>query len=535
MLQSIVIKNFAIIDNININFSHGINIITGESGAGKSIIIKALNFISGARADKAIIKVGNNKAYISAKFNLTSKLRDFLQQLQLDDEDNCIIRRVINANGSSQIFINDNLVSLNTLSKLSIIIIDIIGQNNHQLLLQKNEHLKLLDNYANTAVLCKKVKSIVKEIKNIEENFDDNIAALDLLNFQLNELIEVNLDEDEILNIEKNYKVSTNLEQLLATISKVKEDIGLSNINNILIDNINILTEKVRIDDKLKIILEILSSAQINIKESLYEIENYLAINMEYEINNQLENRFNELAKIAFKHNVKISELLLVKEQIIAKIYKLNNSQQLINELKQQYYQLTTKLTKNRELCATKLTKKISLIMQELGMAGSQIQILFTKNNNINVYGAENIEFLVATNKGQEAKSLSKIASGGELSRIALAIAVVIVNHSAALTLVFDEVDVGISGEVATIVAKKLSSLAQKYQIICITHLAQVASIGTKHLLISKIQQKQNINVVIKDLSLTEKENEIARILAGDNFSVKSLAVAKEMVANAKL
>ena len=546
MLNSLVVKNFAIIDDLTINFYNGMTVITGDSGAGKSIIIQALTLALGTRSDKSSVKKGVNKAQIVADFDINNpKITNFLEKNQLDNDCSCILRRIISIDGRSKAFINDFPVSLNLLQQLSNLLINIFSQNQHQLLLKTNHQMQILDDYSNTVNLRKKVLQIctdinklAAQIKDINSNNANNISNLEFLNFQLKELNDADFELTELQNIENDYKISNNSQELINNINSAINIIDDDNFLSYL-DKINSLLESSSIiDPKLKNAKQILASANINISECSYELNNYIN---SYELDTQdikyIETRISLLHNLSRKHNCQILNLIDIQNNLKNKVLSIDNSdnsalklQEKINQLELEYQQITTKLTQKRALNAKILSSSITKLMQELGMPGSEFMVSFIRNEIISTNGAESIEFLIKTNIDGDFSPLKKTASGGELSRISLAMAVTTTSNTYAPSLIFDEVDVGISGRAASVVGDKLKNLSKKYQVICITHLPQVATKGERHLLISKTKNATTTNTCVNYLTGATREEEIARILGGDNISKKTLALAKEMI-----
>lgn len=547
MLLQLIVKNFAIIDNLTIDFKDNLTIVTGESGAGKSIIIRALKLICGARFDKSSI-IDGKTTQIIAEFKVSeNNTIAFLRNLGFTDSNNCIVRRTISANGKSKIFINDIPSTLATLQILSAQLIDIHGQNQHQLLLQNSEQLKILDNYTNAnkllseiKVAAKQLNLLIKRINGIEEKSQQNLQKIDFLSYQMQELTASNLNIEELQSIENAHKISNNSKQLLEDISEINSNLSSENINNIMADSIANLTKNCYIDNSLKSALLCLQSAEINLQECNFELDKYLnSLDIDDENIAYLHNRLELLYNLSRKHNCQIIDLLDIKEQIYSQIADIQNSNGILDALKDkkqllinEYLKLSNNLSNNRKKSAISLGKNVSSLMNDMGINGAKFIVDITPKEGFYTNGNDAVEFLVATNNGNFAKPLKKIASGGELSRISLAIAVTTTN-SYAPSLIFDEVDVGISGETALVVGAKLQQLAQKHQTICITHLPQVASMGKQHLLISKNIHKNSTKAAANYLNFSARQQEIAKILGGNNNSQTTMDLAKEMLGNA--
>ena len=551
MLVELAVKNLAVVENLEVSFTAGMSTITGETGAGKSILLNSLNLALGQRADKSMVRSGSDKADISATFllNNNSRVKDILLEQELEADDECILRRVITADGRSKAFINGVPMPLNIVRALGEGLVDMHGQNEHQLLLKPLEQLSLLDNFAESTVLVQEINVVVKEYKKLNlqvqeasNNQDLFLEKQELYQHQLDELENANLTIDELNSIEDEYKVSSNSKDLVVQVSNIlnqlEGDIGL----NPQLSSLSYELEKTQtIDAKLSSANEMLSNAQLQVQECVYELNGYLNnLNIDEEYLQNLELRISELHDLSRKHNCQIIELLSVKQDITDKLNKLSIGSESIEKLKEKlnkldekYQSLANKLTKIRTSKAKELSTKVSEVMQISGMPGSEFSIdICTKDSEVYLNGNESVEFLVRTNMGQEHKALKKVASGGELSRISLAISVVASNSEYTPTIIFDEVDVGISGAVAQVVGQKLKSLSDTYQVLCITHLAQVASFGDQHLKVIKSQGKNGASTTIENLSSIDRVQEVARILSGEKITDRSINAAEELIAS---
>ena len=551
MLVELAVKNLAVVENLEVSFTAGMSTITGETGAGKSILLNSLNLALGQRADKSMVRSGSDKADISATFllNNNSRVKDILLEQELEADDECILRRVITADGRSKAFINGVPMPLNIVRALGEGLVDMHGQNEHQLLLKPLEQLSLLDNFAESTVLVQEINVVVKEYKKLNlqvqeasNNQDLFLEKQELYQHQLDELENANLTIDELNSIEDEYKVSSNSKDLVVQVSNIlnqlEGDIGL----NPQLSSLSYELEKTQtIDAKLNSANEMLSNAQLQVQECVYELNGYLNnLNIDEEYLQNLELRISELHDLSRKHNCQIIELLSVKQDITDKLNKLSIGSESIEKLKEKlnkldekYQSLANKLTKIRTSKAKELSTKVSEVMQISGMPGSEFSIdICTKDSEVYLNGNESVEFLVRTNMGQEHKALKKVASGGELSRISLAISVVASNSEYTPTIIFDEVDVGISGAVAQVVGQKLKSLSDTYQVLCITHLAQVASFGDQHLKVIKSQGKNGASTTIENLSSVDRVQEVARILSGEKITDRSINAAAELIAS---
>ena len=549
MLDQLFVKNLVVVQELNIEFKNGMTVVTGETGAGKSIIIQALGLVVGGRSDASLVRDGASKAEIVATFSIDieDRLQSLLENLDLENGTECILRRVISADGKSRSYVNGSNVPLSTLRDIGGYLIDMHGQNEHQLLLRSNQHRILLDDYAITQDLCEEVNSTVYQYQQIQNEIEDltkNNELLstqkELLSHQLNELLQIGMTQDELDSIEDDYRVSVNASLLVEKISKILESLDHdSGVNNILIDGERSVEQSRELDSRLDSIQSLLSSAQVQVQESIYDLTDYLNKIGGIEDNSvELTARINILHELGRKHNCQIQELLGVQTNLQAQLDDLGSSNDKLEELlikqnqfEKNYYSKSQLLSDKRLAASKSLSKKVTDIMQNLGMPGSEIDFSIKPlKNSIRLNGMEEIIIHVKTNTGQDLKPLNKVASGGELSRISLALSVVTSNSELIPSIVFDEVDVGISGSVAEIVGQMLKKLSTHYQIICVTHLAQVAAQGKEHLKVVKIQKNGATFTQVTDLSLSQRTEEVARILGGITISEKTRVAAEEMI-----
>ena len=551
MLDSLNIKNIVVIEDLDIDFKSGMTVITGETGAGKSIIVQALAMIAGRRSDASLVRKGANKAEISATFSIApnSSVLAYLDSHDLENDFECIIRRVILSDGKSRSYINGSKVPLSVLSEVGSFLIDMHGQNEHQLLLRASHHRILLDDYAGSQKLCNEVNDIFTNYQKVKAKLDSlqqNNSLLsaqkDLITHQLNELHEAELSFEEIRSIEDDYKASINSSQLTEKISKIlsalNDDHG---VNNILIDGENALDQSKEIDSRLDSIRALIAGAQLQVQEGIYDLTDYLTKMSNQEDNSmQLEQRITLLHDLGRKHNCQITELIDIQESLENNLSELDNSNETLdklneelNKFEKEYYLKSKALSAKRQKASNALSKEVTSLMQKLGMPGSEIIFkMVNLDKEVRLNGAEDININVKTNAGQDFKPLNKIASGGELSRVSLALSVSGSNTELTPSVVFDEVDVGISGSVAEIVGQMLKKLAKHYQIICVTHLAQVAAQGKEHLKVQKTQKNDMTFTDVVSLSREQRADEIARILGGIKITEKTRIAAEEMISS---
>ena len=554
MLSQLTVKNLAVVERLDLSFEPGMSTVTGETGAGKSILLQALGLALGVRADSNLVRHGKDKADISAAFALehNQTVQDFLSEHSLEDEGECILRRVITSDGRSKAFINGNSVPLSTVRDVGDLLLDIHGQNEHQLLLRPDQQMKLLDGFAQLEADKQALNEVVKAHKTLSEKVNNLLNNQDIIEqqqalylHQVEELNEAMLDQDELNTIEANFKTSANSQAINEKTSGVLNQLeSEAGANAQLLTLSSQLSEALEMDDRLQVGVELLSSAQVQTQEAVYELTQYLSrLSTDGQSAQEMEERISELYSLGRKHQCQIEELITVRDQLTIKLEDIGGGENSIDEMNsqlevfaKQYQNKAQKFSKARHAKADELSKLVTEAMQVLGMPGSEFKVgLNEKPDGVHLNGHESIEFLVTTNMGQEFKPLKKVASGGELSRISLAISVVSSDSEYTPTLIFDEVDVGISGAVAEVVGRKLQELAKNYQIICITHLAQVAAFGHQHLRVSKVQNTQGAQTTVEQLKDEQRVDEVARILGGATVTDKARVAAAEMIASSRV
>lgn len=556
MLHQLSIQNYATVDQLEIEFQSGMSVITGETGAGKSIILGALGLTLGDRADKTVVRSGATKTDICAEFE-TSRIevaKSWLEEhdLESDDSSICILRRVVNSDGRSKGYINGSAVTMANLKELGEMLLDIHSQHEHQSLLQRSTHQKLLDEFGVDKKLREQLSSTFKqwqqnfnELDELSKQSEEYSAQTQLLSYQLSELDELNLGEDEVSSLEAEFKKLNSADETLTgvgtALSLCQENEDQS-VLSLMHSAVNALRELPNKTERIDSIISLLESSEIQLSEAVSDLRSFQD---EFEANperlEQINRRLSELHSIARKHKIKPDELEKVIEDLRKQLGRFQNSDEELEKLeandkllREQFATIAKEVSKQRLKSAKKLAKQINEQLELLGMPHARLEVsLSTKeNDNPSPIGFETIEFLVSTNPGQNAKPLIKIASGGELSRISLAIQVITAQTSQIPSLVFDEVDVGIGGGVAKVVGELLRKLGERTQILCVTHQAQVAGQANHHFFVSKSSEKKSTLTQIKQLSNDAVIKEIARMLGGDDYSDESLAHAEQMVAS---
>ena len=556
MLTQLSISNFAIVDQLDLDISPGMTAITGETGAGKSIMLDALGLATGDRTDSECVRTGTDKAEIHAAFDLQScpRARRWLEEKELSSDDECILRRVITKEGRSRAYINGTPSPLADLRILGGLLIDIHGQHEHQSLLKKSNHCLLLDDYAGTGKLSSEVASLAHQynqtrnlLEQLQNTRQEKNERIQLLSYQLQELEQLALTEGELGELEKELRQLSNAEATLSACHQTNDicsDNESGNVLQLLTLSLQRLGELQVDHPAISNTLEMLSSAQIQVEEAVGEINHFIDhFDADPQRMQEIDERLSAIYDLSRKHRVQPEQLLEKQQSLSSELEKIQFSDehaeemlQQLDELKSQYQKKAETLSGKRQRAAAKLQKQVTSRMALLGMPRGQFVISLEPTHSISLspLGLEDIEFLVTTNPGQTAKPLAKVASGGELSRISLAIQVITAQTSDIPSMVFDEVDVGIGGGTAEIVGSMLRELGEKSQVLCVTHQPQVASQGHQHLQVNKKLSKNSSNTRITDLDGEHRVKEIARMLGGVEITQSTLTHAREMLDNQK-
>lgn len=551
MLTHIKVSQFAIVESLDLDIPQQLSVITGETGAGKSIMIDALGLTLGDRADSGMVRAGADKADILASFDITNNqsAKQWLQAHELQQEDDCLLRRVINQDGRSRGYINGTPATLQQLKELGELLVSIHGQHEHQTLLKKDTHRELLDEFAGAQSLAKEIARAFKHWQDRDvawREFRDNRAALmeraDLLQFQIRELDALNPQPGELETLEREHKKLSNVEGLLKRGQQALS--ALSDGDENLVDQVasvlHLLQDMSKQDPALQDTISMLEQAQIQLQETASNLQHYAqTLDMDPDRYEEIDQRLTQTYQLARKHRIPPAELAELHARLKASLADIDGGDERVAALEEEaqaawstYFSTAQKLSAERKKYGQKLAKKITEQIRPLGMPGAEFFVTLTEvpDAQANMHGLEIVEFEVRTNPGQPAKALGKVASGGELSRISLAIQVACAARSQVATLIFDEVDVGIGGGVAQVVGKLLRSLGQKNQVLCVTHLPQVAAQGNHHLHVNKVTRKDSTHTGIDLLSTDAKITEIARMLGGVKITDQTLAHAKELL-----
>lgn len=552
MLQTLSIKQFAIIDELEIHFSDGLTVLSGETGSGKSIIIDAIGQLIGMRASSDYVRHGEKKAIIEGIFDIdeSKDVIHILHNLDIEiDEDFLLVKREIFSTGKSICRLNNQIVTLQDLRKVMQELLDIHGQHETQTLLKQKYHLKLLDDYAEDKYLSTKekyqnvfnqYKSKTKELEELESADQALLQRLDLMKFQYEELEEASLKEGEIEQLEVDIRRIQNSEKL---------SMALNNAHVTLTDEHAITDRLYELSNHLQSIDDILPDKFSKLKEYIdqfyytledakHELYDEMS-NTEFDeqMLNELESRMNLLNNLKRKYGKDINELISYKDKLQNEIAKIENyeesTSQLREEISQLYDEVMSKgkvLSRERRTVARTLRDHIVSEIQNLQMKDANLEISFQLLDKPTIDGIEFVEFLISPNKGEPLKSLNKIASGGELSRIMLALKSIFVQSRGQTAILFDEVDSGVSGQAAQKMAEKMRDIAEYIQVICISHLPQVASMSDHHLLISKASNDDRTTTQVKELENDDKIDEIARMISGASVTELTRENAKEMI-----
>ncbi|MCP1339794.1 DNA repair protein RecN [Idiomarina sp. M1R2S28] len=554
MLSQLTIRNFAVVKSLDIEFHNGMTAITGETGAGKSIALDALSLCLGSRADANWVRPDQEKAEITAVFALedASPAHQWLAENEFDADDDCVLRRVIQRDGRSKAWINGTPVPVSQQKSLAPLLVNIHGQHEHQLLLKEEHQLTLLDSYARHKHLLDKVQqdyknwaSVEKQYQSYQQQKEELEAQRQLLEYQVNELNEFALADGEFEELEQKHKRLSNSKVLLEAgvfaLNALYEG-EHNNASSLVQSASQRLAEAEEMDTSLSPINQLLQQAKVHIEEAALELRQYqddLELDPgELQI---IEDRLSAAIHLAKKHQIPGSELSQQHKKLID---ELNNLEQAgeqaekLDEDRQQarkiYRESALKLSTSREQAAAELSQKISSSMQELNMPHGRfvIQVEHDANARATRQGTDEVEFLVTTNPGQPIQALNKVASGGELSRISLAIQVMTATQKTVPTMMFDEVDVGVSGPTASIVGSMLQALGKSSQVICVTHLPQVAAKAHQQLQVSKSTDGAETETAVIALSKEQRVIELARLLGGDKVTDMAKANARELLAS---
>ncbi len=548
MLSSIYIKNFAIIDEIEIDFHENMSVLTGETGAGKSILIDAINVVLGNKKTNKISRNEDLDTEIICHFNISNKnILEILKEKDLLDEQSCIFRRKINTKNISKIYINDKPVTSGTAKLIGGMIIDIHGQHENQLILSSDEQRNRLDNFINISEKKLIIKNTLLEISNIKKSLSETALTneeykekVSLLEYEVNELENEALDSSDYEKIYQDYKKLSNADILIKKISECRNLIeGENNINiSSLLSNMNKSLNDIKdIDIKTDYVLDANIGIQDQVRDLSKLLEKYEnSINVDNEKLASLEEKIKSLNNLSRKYNTNEKDLIKIlynKQDILNKLKdnkdNIDNKNKKIEENILNYHNIAKEISKLRLKESLILEKKISSELKKLGMSDCEFKIDITVDNTlISMNGYEKINFLIKTNKKSKLLPLNEIASGGELSRLSLVIQLETRSNNDCETMIFDEIDTGIGGATSEVLGNHLSKLSENTQVLCVTHLAQVAAKSKHHYLVSKDKDISSTKLTYLDNDM--KVNELARMIGGIKLTDKTLQFAKELI-----
>lgn len=549
MLKNLKIENYALIEHLDIDFTDGLSVITGETGAGKSIIIGALSLVLGHRADTKIILSDSGKCVVEAVFDISAyNLQHFFDQWELDYSDECIVRREVLPSGKSRAFINDTPVNLQQIKELISLLVDIHSQHENLLLSNADFQLNVVDTVADTSVELNQYRAIFdnyqtlrRQLKTLQSDAEKIIAERDYALFQFNQLKEAKLIDGEQDTLEEELKVmnhSQDITESLSTVSQIfdNDEIGVVSQLRTAANNIHRLSEYLGRADEF---YERIDSAMIDIKDIAVEIDNILS-NTEFSIErkNFVEDRLNMIYSLQQKHKAAtVGELLDIQSDFEQKINLIDNFDEEIARLQRETADVESRLSEAAKQLTVKrmsvhkpVVEHVERMLNDLGMPNGRFEIVFSVLDGFAPSGADKIEFLFSANKNRPPLPISEIASGGEMSRLMLIVKSLISTTKALPTIIFDEIDTGISGEIAKKMGEIMEQMAENMQVIAISHLPQIASKGRTHYKVFKDETKDKTQTNIIQLSANERIMEIAEMMAGKNPSRSALDSAAEML-----
>ncbi|PJG58925.1 DNA repair protein RecN [Aeromonas cavernicola] len=552
MLTQLTVNNFAIVKFLELDLQSGMTCITGETGAGKSIAIDALGLCLGERADASMVRPASDKSEVSARFQLDANpmARAWLATNELEDAGECIVRRVISAEGRSRSYINGVPVPLSQLKGLGQLLVNIHGQHAHQMLLKPDYQLTLLDGYAGHHLLLSEVRQhyqqwrqLHNELNRLKAEQQQREARRQLIEYQVQELDEFALQLGEFEQIEEEHQRLANGTELVQECGFCLDllyDNEETTIAGLLQTAVDRAEGLVGMDGRLGNVLGMLNEALISVQESHSELRSYLdQLELEPERFNELEERLSKAITLARKHHVKPAELAVHHQTLAIDLARLNADEERLEGIeeelaaaRQAFIQAAEVLSQSRQRYADELATHVTASIHELAMPDGRfaIEVRPDAQSSLSPLGIDRVEFMVTTNPGQPIQPLGKVASGGELSRISLAIVVICARKVATPTLIFDEVDVGISGPTAAVVGRLLRQLGESTQVLVVTHLPQVAGNGHQHMVVSKHTDGKTTETCMKPLGEEARLNELARLLGGDQITDNTLANARELL-----
>ena len=555
MLTSLYVRQFAVVEAAEIAFGPGLTVVSGETGAGKSLLVDALMLLAGARADSGMVRAGSDRAELAAEFDLTElpEARDWLQREELDEDGSCQLRRVIRTEGSSKAWINGRPANARQLGELASLLVEIHGQHEHQALLSRSHQLALLDAYADHEALLAQVRGSALQWRELGARMlklsggDDREQRIELLRHELGELEKWALPPAELTELEANHKRLANAGRLAEGAAGVVELLDGDSefaLRRALGRAHAELGKLAALDDKLAPLLELLDNAAIELGEAADGLGRYAQdVDLDPERYTEVDSHLGHLHELSRRHRLPVVELHDKLTALRTELTELEGAGDALEKLsaqrlhlRQAYVDAATQLSQARAIAADRLSKEVSVLMVDLGMAGGQLRVELepVAGSEPDPQGQERCELLVSANPGQPPRPLRKVASGGELERISLAIEVATLGKDTVGSMIFDEVDTGIGGAVAEVVGQKLRSLGGQRQVLCVTHLPQVAAQGHAHLRVSKHSDHESTHTRIDKLDANGRRDELARMLGGVEITRETRAHARQMLERAQ-
>ena len=552
MLAHLHISNLVVIDELGLEFAPGMTALTGETGAGKSILVDALALALGERANSRAVRTNTERCTVTATFDISSRrdIADILTANDLDADGECIIRRIVTADGRSRGYVNGNAVPMQTLREIGEQLVDICGQQAHQSLRHPRIQRQVLDDFGNHEKHLIRMQSRFDQWQTLRDEFttlnaarEERAARLDLLTYQVAELKALNLANDELITLERDHARASNAGRISTMIGASLEKLYVADnvsAHAIVAATRQEILELALFDDELKPMADMLTEAEILLAETAESLRHHgERIEHDPQHLQQLEQRLDNIHELARKHRIDANELSELTNKLTGELEALESSDERLDALaaeltdaEKKMLAATGNLSQARRKAASSINDQVTSHLQELGMTGGRFEVRVDTlaTDKITMTGGDQIEFTVAINPGQSAGPMAKVASGGELSRISLALQVVAMRKTAVPTLIFDEVDSGVGGGVAEIVGSRLRELADSRQVLCVTHLPQVASQASSHLRVSKITDGQSTRTSVKPLTPAERIEEVARMLGGVKITDRTRAHAEEML-----
>jgi DNA repair protein RecN (Recombination protein N) len=556
MLTSLYVRQFAVVEAAEIAFGPGLTVVSGETGAGKSLLVDALMLLAGARADSGMVRAGSDRAELAAEFDLAElpEARDWLQREELDEAGSCQLRRVIRAEGSSKAWINGRPANARQLGELASLLVEIHGQHEHQALLSRPHQLALLDAYAGHEALLAQVRDSALQYRELGARMlklsggEDREQRIELLRHELGELEQWALPSAELTELEASHKRLANAGRLAEGAAGVVELLDGDSefaLRRALGRAHAELGKLVALDDKLAPLLELLDNAAIELGEAADGLGRYAQdVDLDPERYTEVDKHLGHLHELSRRHRLPVVELHDKLAALRVELAELEGAGDALEKLavrrqhlRQEYVDAAAQLSQARATASERLAEEVSTLMVELGMAGGLLRIELepVTGDEPDPQGQERCELLVSANPGQPPRPLRKVASGGELARISLAIEVATLGKDTVGSMIFDEVDTGIGGAVAEVVGQKLRALGGQRQVLCVTHLPQVAAQGHAHLRVSKHSERDSTHTRIDKLDASGRRDELARMLGGLEITRETRAHAKQMLERAQV